>query len=130
MIGGHRNDANLMAREIVELETKPRSEDTDAAEDKMDIEARRGDLTKVKKDIGKLETFYKEINSQWSDLACQNIGHVNWAPAISVDIEGRHYTKDIGTFKVDTVRFRIQFKGNIVNLGAFCLIFLVVTLSN
>ncbi len=72
----------------------------------------------------------RDINSQWSDLACQNIGHVNWAPAISVDIEGRHYTKDIGTFKVDTVRFRIQFKGNIVNLGAFCLIFLVVTLSN
>jgi hypothetical protein len=87
-------------------------------------------LAKVKKDIGVLETFYNDTNKQWGDIARRNIGHVDWAPEIYVDVEGRHYTKDIGTFQVDAARFKDQFKGNVVNLSAFCLIFLIITSSN
>ncbi|KZT25965.1 hypothetical protein NEOLEDRAFT_1156078 [Neolentinus lepideus HHB14362 ss-1] len=67
-------------------------------------------------DIGELETFYNDCNSQWSNLARRNIGYVHWVPSISVDVEGRHCTKDIGTFEVDARRFRRQFKGNVVDL--------------
>ncbi|KAK0219891.1 hypothetical protein IW262DRAFT_1448391 [Armillaria fumosa] len=106
-IAGHGTDADLLAREIVELQAKPKSEDPDeAAEDKATMEAKRTKLAKVKEDIGVLENLYNELNSQWDDIACRNIGHVEWAPEISVDIEG--YTKDIGTF---------EFKGNVVDLG-------------
>ena len=42
---------------------------------------------------------------------------------------GCHYTKDIGTFEVETAKFKAQFKGN-VDLGVFCLVFLIITLSN
>jgi len=35
-------------------------------------------------------------------------------PEISVDIYGRKYTKDI-----DAVKFKTQFKGNVVELGSF-----------
>jgi len=130
-ISGHGTDADLLAREIVELEAKPMSEDPDeAAEDKATVEAKRIELAKVKGDIGVLEKFYNELNSQWSDIARRNIGHVDWAPEISVDVEGRHYTKDIGTFEVDAVRFKPQFKGNVVDLGAFCLICLIITSSD
>jgi hypothetical protein len=73
----------------------------------------------VNKDIGVLETFYKDTNSQWGDIARRNIGHVDWVPKISVDVQGRKYTKDIGTFEVDAARFKAQFKGNVVDLGAF-----------
>ncbi|EPQ51446.1 hypothetical protein GLOTRDRAFT_108036 [Gloeophyllum trabeum ATCC 11539] len=48
------------------------------------------------------------------DLEHRNIGHVDWAPAISV--VGYRYTRDIGTFVVDAERFRGHFKGNVVDL--------------
>ena len=131
LIGGHGTDADLLAREIIALEAKPRSEDPEeAAEDEAAVKAKRKKLDKVMEDIGVLEDFYKKINSQWSDITRRNIGHVDWAPAISVDVEGRHYTKDIGTFEVEESRFKAHFKGNVVDLGAFCLIFLIITLFN
>jgi hypothetical protein len=130
-VSGHGTDADLLAREIVELEARPKSEDPDeAAEDEAAVEAKREKLAEVKKDIGVLEAFYKDTNSQWGNIARQNIGHVDWAPEISVDVQGRKYTKDIGTFEVNAARFKAQFKGNVVELGAFCFIFLIFTSSN
>ncbi|KAH9072823.1 hypothetical protein EDB83DRAFT_2568400 [Lactarius deliciosus] len=106
-VGGYGTDADLLAREIVGLEAKPKSEDPEeAAEDDAAVEAKREKLVKVKKDIGTLEAFYEDTNTQWGDIARRNIGHVDWAPKISVDVQGCRYTKDIG-----------QFKGNVVDLG-------------
>ncbi len=117
-VGGHGIDAEILAREIVELVAKSKSEDPEeAAEDEATLVAKREKLAKVKKDIGVLETFYKDANNQWCNIARRNIGHVDWAPKISVDVQGRSYTKDIGTFEVDVVRFKAQFKGNVVDLG-------------
>lgn len=79
----------------------------------MAVEAKREKLAKVKKDIGILETFYNDPNNQWSDIVRRNVGHVHWAPKISVDTQGHNYTRDIGTFEVDAVRFKAQFKGNL-----------------
>ncbi|ETW75104.1 hypothetical protein HETIRDRAFT_481777 [Heterobasidion irregulare TC 32-1] len=117
-IGGYGTDADLLAREAVELEAKPKSEDPEEeAEDEAAGKAKRDELVKLKKNIDVLEAFYKDINSQWGDLARRNIGHVDWAPKISVDVQGRNYTKDIGTFEVDAAKFKAQFKGNVVDLG-------------
>jgi hypothetical protein len=119
-ISSHRSDADTFVREIIELEAKPKSEDPEqVAEDKVGVKVRREKLTKVKKDIGVPETLYNDAKNQWSDIACRTIGHVDWAPRISVDVQGRGYTKDIGTFEVDAVKFKAQLKGNVVDLGAF-----------
>ena len=119
-IAGHGMNAEILARGIVRLKAKPRSEDTEEAEeDEMAMVAKQEKLDQVKKDIGVLENFYKDVIDQWSDVACRNIGHVDWAPKISIDVNGRNYTKDIGTFEVDAVRFKAQFKGNVVDLGGF-----------
>ena len=75
-------------------------------------------LAKVNEDIGVLDTFYNENNSQWGDLARRNT------------VDYAHYTKEIGTFEVEAVKFRAQFKGNVVDLGALCLTFLIITPSN
>lgn len=130
-IAGYGIDADLLVREIIELEAKPKSKDQEeAVEDEEAIKAKRMKLAKVKKDIGILEAFYDEVNSQWDDIARRNIGHVHWAPEISVDVQGSCYTRDIGTFVVDPTRFKAQFKGNVVDLGAFQLTFFKFTLSN
>ncbi|KAI9435129.1 hypothetical protein H4582DRAFT_1817885 [Lactarius indigo] len=117
-VSGYGIDADILAREVVELKAKPKSENPDeAAEDEAAVEAKRKELAKIKKDTGVLEAFYKDTISQWGDITRRNIGHVDWAPKISVDVQGHKYTKDIGTFEVDAARFRAQFKGNVVDLG-------------
>ena len=83
------------------------------------MEAKRTKLAKVKKNIGVLEAFYKEANDQWGDIARRNIGCVDWALEITIDVQGCRYTRDIGTFLADPTRFKAQFKGKIVDLGAF-----------
>ncbi|KAL5530946.1 hypothetical protein ACEPAG_3822 [Sanghuangporus baumii] len=118
-IAGHGNDADTLTRETVALEAKLQSEDVEEAEEVAEaVEAKRTQLAKAEKDIAVLEVFYKDVNGQWGDIARRNIGHVDWAPEISVDVGGRRYTKDIGTFEVDAEKFRAQFKGNVVDLGA------------
>ncbi|KAH9063649.1 hypothetical protein EDB83DRAFT_2519799, partial [Lactarius deliciosus] len=65
LISGHVTDADLLAREIGELEAKPESEVPEqAAEDKAEVEANRNKLAQVKKDIRELEAFYKELQGQ------------------------------------------------------------------
>lgn len=90
-IGGCRTDADLLAREIVELEVKLKSEDPEeVAEDKATMGAKWEKLAKVKKDIGTLKAFYKDAINQWCDIAHRNISHVGWAPEISVNVQGRN----------------------------------------
>ena len=92
----------------------------EAAEDEAALKAKREKLAKVKENLGVLEAFCKDIaNNRWGDITCRNIGHVDWAPEISIDVQGHKYTKDIGTFEVDAAKFKAQFKGNVVDLGAF-----------
>ncbi|KAG6887384.1 hypothetical protein C0995_015686 [Termitomyces sp. Mi166 len=118
-ISNHGFDANILARCIAESEAESKSEDEEAAaEDKVALEAQRDKLDEVKKDIGILETFYNDVSNQWSDIARRSIGHVGWALKISVDVQGPSYTKDIATFEVDAVKFKAQFKGNVVDLGS------------
>lgn len=60
-VSSYRTNTNLLAREIVELEAKPRSKDLkEAVEKKAAVEAKREKLAKVKKDISDLEAFYKD----------------------------------------------------------------------
>jgi hypothetical protein len=130
-VAGLGMDADLLTRRIAALEAKPESEDLEeVAKDKAALEAKRNKLVKLKKKIGVIETFYKDTIAQWGDIARRNIGHVAWAPKISVDVEGHRYTWDIGTFEVDAAKFKSHFKGNVVDLGAFCLVFLIITSSN
>ena len=119
-ICSHKTDANDTSQRISDLEVKPKSEDPEeAAGDGAALKARRENLAKMKEDISILEAFHNDIKNQWGDIARRNIGHVDWAPAISISIEGHRYTKDLGTFEVDAARFRARFKGNVVDLGHF-----------
>ena len=130
-IGRLGSDAALLATEIADLELQLASDDPDEVEEaQTGVEAKKTKLAGVEKDIGVLEAFYNELNAQWSDIGRRNIGHVDWAPKISVDVEGHRYTRDVGTFELDEARFKPNFKGNVIDLGAFCLIFHIITLSD
>ncbi|KAF9075531.1 hypothetical protein BDP27DRAFT_1380708 [Rhodocollybia butyracea] len=97
-----------------ELEAMPPSKVNNA---QMTLKNNKAELTKVKNDISVLEAFDKELNSQWGDIERRNIGHVDWAPKISVGANNDGYILDIGTFELNEARFKPNFAGNIVDLG-------------
>ena len=118
-VAGHAIDAECWAREIIELEAKPKSEDQEEAEkDAKALVVMWAKLAQAKEDIDALEKLYKEAKCQWGDIESRNIGYVHWAPKISVGVQGCKYTKDIGTFVADPKKFKAHFKGNVVSLGA------------
>jgi hypothetical protein len=116
-IAGHGILADLSAREIVELELKENKD----AEDEKSIKRNRRKLEEEKEAIVDLEALYEEVKRDWSDIKLdRNIGHVQFAEAIKVDVEGgTHYTSDWAAFLAADAKVKDRFEGNIVDLGAF-----------
>ncbi|KAF8600150.1 hypothetical protein BDV93DRAFT_608826 [Ceratobasidium sp. AG-I] len=111
-------EAARLAEEIARLEAKPKSEDPEQDEEDEDaLEIKKDQLKKVNKGNGKLQAFFKEVNTQWNNIAHRTIGFVDWAPSISADVDDRHYTRDIGTVELDSQKFKDNFQGNVVDLG-------------
>ena len=51
---------------------------------------------------------------------CRNIGHIQYAAAITADVEGGTlYTSDWGAFLAAEAKVKDGFEGNVVDLGAF-----------
>ena len=121
LIDDHRILADLFTRDIIKLEAKGNLD----KEDERELRKTRENLLEQQEAIAELEVFYDEVTNQWSDIELRNIGHVCYAKAISIDVEGGTlYTEDWGVFEVDEAKVRPEFEGTVVDLGAFRLIFL------
>ena len=70
---------------------------------------------KEKLDIKK---FFMKINNQWMKPKDQVIGHIVWAPPISVSTPPHGYMKDVCVIKLNKKKFLQNFRGNVLNLGA------------
>jgi hypothetical protein len=116
-ISDHALRADLWAREIVGLEGKERQD----AENMRSIRAYRRKLEDEYEAITDLEALYDEVTRDWSDLKLhRNIGHVQYAAAITVDAEGGTlYTSDWAAFLAAKAKVKDEFEGNVVDLGAF-----------
>ena len=73
-----------------------------------------------------------EVTKSWSDIEFhRNIGHVQYAAAITADVEGGTlYTSDWAAFLAAEAKVKDEFEGNVVDLGVFRLIFLIFTSSD
>ena len=120
--------ADLRAREIIQLEAKERQD----AEDAREIRGNRRNLEDEKEALADLEALYNDVTKNWSDIEFgRNIGHVQYAAAITVDVEGGTlYTSDWAAFLAAEAKVKDEFEGNVVDLGAFRLFFLIFTSSN
>jgi len=115
-----------LAEETARLEEKPKSEDPEEAdEDTVALKKEKAQLDEVDSDNRKLQAFFTDTDAQWHEIEHRNVGFVDWAPKIATDVDDRHYTRDIGTFELDVNKFKVNFKGNVVDLGAFRLISLM-----
>ena len=125
---GHDILADLLTREIVKLEAEERQD----AENAKIIGAKRRKLEGENEALADLEALYGEVTKCWPDIKShRNIGHVQYAPAITVDVEGGTlYTSDWAAFLAAEAKVKDEFEGNVVDLGVFRLIFLIFTSSN
>ena len=116
-IRNHDILAELWTREIVGMEAKDR-QDTETA---RSIRAKRRKLDDGNEAIADLEALYAEVTTRWSDIMLhRNIGYVQYAEAITVDVEGgTRYTSDWAVFLAAEAKVRDEFEGNVVDLGAF-----------
>jgi hypothetical protein len=112
--------AELWARDIVKLQAKERQD----AENARVIKAKQRELDDETEAIADLEALHDDITKYWSNIRLhRNIGHVQYAAAISVDVEGSTlYTSDWAAFLAAEAKVRDEFEGNDVDLGAFRLI--------
>ena len=127
-IADHGILADLRAREIVKLQANEMQD----AEDAREIRRTRRKLEDEIEAIADLEALYDEVMKDWSNIKLhRNIGHVQYAAAISVDVEGGTlYTSDWAAFLAAEGKVKDEFEGNVVDLGTFRLIFLAFTSSN
>ncbi|KAF8647091.1 hypothetical protein AX16_006925 [Volvariella volvacea WC 439] len=103
-------DAVKLTEELAGLESQAGGQNSPAARRK------KSTLEAKNEDIVALQALFTEVEANWKDIEGRKFGLVDWAPAISVRVDDRHYTRDIATFAVDGAKLT-NFERNIVNLG-------------
>ncbi|OAX31557.1 hypothetical protein K503DRAFT_74641 [Rhizopogon vinicolor AM-OR11-026] len=80
------------------------------------VEAQR-ELGKTRTAVGELKKFFVKMKKQWTEPKDRIIGHVVWAPPVSVSTAPHGYTKDICIIKLDEKKFPRSSRGNVLDLG-------------
>lgn len=75
------------------------------------------ELEERNEDNGLLQTLFDQVNADWQNGDERRFGIVDWAPKISVQVDGRNYTRDIATFVIEETKLK-NFEKNVVDLGA------------
>jgi hypothetical protein len=89
-----------------------------ADQNTMAVQRKTTALKEKNENIAILQTLFDEVQDNWKDVESRKFGIVDWAPAIAVRVDKRHYTLDIATISVDKEKLE-NLESNIVDLGAF-----------
>ncbi|CAE6503240.1 unnamed protein product [Rhizoctonia solani] len=68
-------------------------------------------------EIEELRGFCVTVRKEWQDLNDRIIGHVVWAPPVSVSVLADGYMRDVCVIELDLKKFGNNLKGNVINLG-------------
>jgi hypothetical protein len=117
VIGDRSILAGRWDRKIVKLGARKRKD----AENVRALRKARAKLKDEHENIAELEALYYEVLNDWADIKLRrNIGHVQYAAPLTVDVEGRTlYASDKGAFLAVEAKVKAEFEGNVVDLGAF-----------
>jgi hypothetical protein len=74
-------------------------------------------LAETQAKIDVLKDHFVMVKKKWSKAKERVIGHVVWAPPISVATPPHQYTQDVCVIKLDKDKFH-HFRGNVLSLGA------------
>jgi hypothetical protein len=109
--------ADTYKGEIEELGEAAEGEDAGVADARQELQ---GKLAKTEKMIKDVYKFHGDITKHWSTPGQRLLGHVVYAPAISVSTGPKQFTEDWALIDLnhDKIDWNI-FKGNVVSLGTF-----------
>ncbi|CAE6487782.1 unnamed protein product [Rhizoctonia solani] len=131
----YKVDANVtdvvsITEDIERLEKEPKSEDGEMAADKEEaLGKKRAQLSELTNVGNRLRDFYKKVTRNWTDITRRNVGYLDWAPAISIDVDSSSYIRDMGAFFLCADKFLKTFAGNLVDLSTFFSVLSLVFLS-
>jgi hypothetical protein len=83
-----------------------------------ELEETQRELTKVQVAIVELKKFFVKAKKEWTKPKDRIVGHVVWAPPVSVSTAPHNYTEDVCVIKLEKKKFFKNFKGNVLDLGA------------
>ena len=74
-------------------------------------------LNDIRNTVEALKKFFVKMKKDWKKPKDRVIGHVVWAPPISINNEPYGYTKDVCVIKLNEKKFLPNFKKNVLDLG-------------
>ncbi|KAI6040832.1 hypothetical protein EDC04DRAFT_2867379 [Pisolithus marmoratus] len=115
-IAGHGMLTDLWIQDIIQLQAMERHN----AQDARALRVKWCQVDDETEAIADLKALLNDVTKYWSDIKLHcNIGHVQYAAAISVNIKGSTlYTSDWAAFLAAGEKVRDEFEGNVIDLGS------------
>ena len=88
-----------------------------AEQDARELVKAQDELSKAQTAIKEVKKFFMKMKRQWKKPKDRVIGHVVWAPPISISTAPHSYTKDVCVIKLDKKKFCKNFRRNVLNFG-------------
>ena len=106
-------------RQIASLQEKLAGGDEHIAAAERELQVVQSQLNTATKAIEDLEKFYGMVRRDWGTPGQRTIGFIRRSPPVAFNVQPGGFTEDWGTFVLDEDRWKAQFKGNVLDLGAF-----------
>ncbi|KAI1791811.1 hypothetical protein LXA43DRAFT_1136373, partial [Ganoderma leucocontextum] len=120
-IQGHtrtlNNTVGVLNKRVTALTVRSEGGGPNAEQSARELVETQHELSKIQTAIEELQKFFLKVKKQWTKPKDRVIGHVVWAPPISVSAAPHSYTKDVCVIKLDKKKFRKNFRRNVLDLG-------------
>ncbi|KIM81198.1 hypothetical protein PILCRDRAFT_821650 [Piloderma croceum F 1598] len=117
-IGTLNNTVGVLEKRVTALTARSDGGGPNAEQAARELVETQRELNKTRTAIEELKKFFVKMKKQWTKLKDRVIGHVVWAPSVSVSTAPYSYTKDVCVVRLDEKKFSQNFRGNVLDLGA------------
>ena len=116
-IGTLNNTVGVLEKRVTALTARSEGGGPNAEQAARELVETQHELRKTRTAIEELKKFFVKMKIQWTKPKDRVIGHVVWAPPVSVSTAPHNYTRDVCVVKLDEKKFSQNFRGNVLDLG-------------
>ncbi|KAF8439829.1 hypothetical protein L210DRAFT_3670875 [Boletus edulis BED1] len=116
-IGIMNHTVVVLEKQVAALMVRSKGDGPNTEKETRELEQTQRELTKTQAAIEELKKFFVKMKKQWTRPKDRVIGHIIWAPPISVSTAPHSYTLDVCVIKLDKKKFLQNFRGNVLDLG-------------
>ena len=120
-IQGHIGIMNItvdvLEKRVTALTARSKGDGPTAGQATRELEETQRELIKTRAAIEELKNIFVKVKKRWTRPKDRVIGHVVWAPPVSVHTAPHSYTVDVCVVKLDKTKILQNFRGNVLDLG-------------